>query len=264
MGSYSNRSNKSCFFIFPPSLIRWVHFIRKQRKNCFFIYLFIYLFSAQGWDWLIHLTERISLGRRMNLTVGDFLLKLLNIAGQIYEPLLQLQSSRIPPGVSETPLFRHPHSKQAAQSLLCSGQFSHCEMCKLPSCPVNVLYGRLFASVYFFVRNVKGLTGEKFGVGSVSTTFLLTKKGTKNTCLSTICYQRKIKKLLFRSCHPHGSASFWTTLPLRISMLPDSWLVIRCAPTLILSLPLMLSKTRQSPQVNAPSVFRLMINISLK
>ena len=104
----------------------------------------------------------------MNLTVGDFLLKLLNIAGQIYEPLLQILGSRIPAGLSETPLHRHPHSKVAAQQLASSGQFNHCELCKMPSCPVNVLYGRLFACVYFFVRNVKGLTGEKFGVGSVS------------------------------------------------------------------------------------------------
>ena len=117
---------------------------------------------------MIQLTSRISLGRHVNLTVGDFLLKLLNIAGQIYEPLLQVLGSRIPEGLFDTPLHRHPHSKIAAHKLAGSGQFTHCELCKLPSCPVNVLYGRLFACVYFFVRNVKGLTGEKFGVGSVS------------------------------------------------------------------------------------------------
>ena len=104
----------------------------------------------------------------MELGVGDFLLKLITIAGQIYEPLLQLVGSMIPPEVTNTALYRHPHSIIAARSLLATGQFSHCELCKTPGCPVNVLYARLFASVYFFVYNINGLTGEKFGVGSVS------------------------------------------------------------------------------------------------
>lgn len=104
----------------------------------------------------------------MELGVGDFLLKLVSIASQIYEPLIQLVGPMIPPEVTSTSLYRHPHSIIAARSMIASGQFSHCELCRAPGCPVNVLYARLFACVYFFVRNINGLTGEKFGVGSVS------------------------------------------------------------------------------------------------
>ena len=131
-------------------------------------YIKQFTLRAQGWSWMIELTHRISMGRQMELGVGDFLLKLISIASQIYEPLLQLIGPMIPPEVTETPLYRHPHSVMAARSLLSSGQFSPCELCCSPGCPVNVLYARLFACVYFFVRNVNSLTGEKFGVGSVS------------------------------------------------------------------------------------------------
>ena len=124
-------------------------------------------FSAQGWEWLISLTQRISMGRQMELTVGDFLLKLITIVGQIYEPLVQLAGPRIPEEVQTTSLYRHPHSMIAARAFIASGQFSHCELCRATTCPVNILYARLFASVYFFVRNINGLTGEQFGVGSV-------------------------------------------------------------------------------------------------
>ena len=117
---------------------------------------------------MIELTHRISMGRQMELSAGDFLLKLINITSQIYEPLVQLTSPRIPPEIQETNLYRHPHSWIAAKALVSSGQFSHCELCKATTCPVNVLYARLFACVYFFVRNISGLTGEKFGVGTVS------------------------------------------------------------------------------------------------
>ena len=131
-----------------------------------FIYKF--MFSAQGWEWLIELTQRISVGRQMSLSVGDFLLKLISITGQIYEPLIQIAGPRIPEEVLTTHLYRHPHSLAAARSLISTGQFAHCEMCNATTCPVNVLYARFFASVYFFVRNINGLTGEQFGVGSVS------------------------------------------------------------------------------------------------
>ena len=104
----------------------------------------------------------------MELTIGDFLLKLVTIVGQIYEPLIQIAGTRIPAEVQTSHLYRHPHSIRAARSLVSSGQFVHCEVCQEPTCPVNVLYARLFASVYFFVRNINGLTGEQFGVGSVS------------------------------------------------------------------------------------------------
>ena len=107
----------------------------------------------------------------MELTVGDFLLKLISITGQIYEPLIQLAGPRIPDDVQTTALYRHPHSIIAARALISSGQFTHCEICSSTSCPVNVLYACLFACVYFFVRNINGLTGEQFGVGSVSTVF---------------------------------------------------------------------------------------------
>ena len=104
----------------------------------------------------------------MELTIGDFLLKLVTIVGQIYEPLIQIAGTRLPAEVQTSHLYRHPHSIRAARSLVSSGQFVHCEVCQESTCPVNVLYARLFASVYFFVRNINGLTGEQFGVGSVS------------------------------------------------------------------------------------------------
>ena len=126
------------------------------------------IFRAQGWSWLISLTERITIGRSLSLTVGDLLLKLINISSQIYEPLLQLVSERVPESVLGSTLYRHPHSLPAAHALLQTGQFSPCEECCLTSCPVNILYARLFCSVYFFVVRLSDLTGEKFGVNSVS------------------------------------------------------------------------------------------------
>ena len=125
-------------------------------------------FSAVGWEWLINLTERITIGRQVNLSVGDLLLKLVTVAAQIYEPLLQLVGQRLPQTVMESSLYRHPHAINAAESLMKTGQFSHCEDCRATDCPINVLYCRLFCSVYFFVTNLKGLTDQKFGVGSVS------------------------------------------------------------------------------------------------
>ena len=123
---------------------------------------------AQGWEWLIDLTQRIIIGRQTDLKVGDLLLKLINVVAQVYEPLLQLISPRVPEAVFETALYRHPHSIPAANKLLATGQFSHCENCTLSSCPVNELYCRMFCCVYYFVMQFKGLTNKKFGVGSVS------------------------------------------------------------------------------------------------
>ena len=102
------------------------------------------------------------------MTTGDLLLKLMDVTGQIYEPLIQLIGPRLPPSVLDSPLYRHPHTLQAARSLVSTGQFSPCEHCRQTSCPVNVMYGRFFACVYFFVTNLHALTGEKFGVGCVS------------------------------------------------------------------------------------------------
>ena len=127
-----------------------------------------HIFRAQGWEWLIELSERISLGPRPTLSSGDLLLKLISVAAQIYEPLLQLVSSRVPDSVLESALYRHPHTGHAADRLMRTGQFSHCEDCTSTSCPVNVMYCQLFSCVYFFVTNYKGLTEKKFGVGSVS------------------------------------------------------------------------------------------------
>ena len=65
-------------------------------------------------------------------------------------------------------LADHPHSKSAAADLVSTGQFSHCLKCASTTCPVNVLFARLFASVYFFVQRVRQIDQSRdFGVGHI-------------------------------------------------------------------------------------------------
>ena len=151
---------------------------------------------------MIDLTQRISIGRQFELKSGDLILKLVSVVAQVYDPLLQLVSPHVPQSVLESRLYRHPHSIPAANKLLSTGQFSHCENCTSSSCPVNELYARMFCCVYFFVMQYKGLTDKKFGVGSVS------------------IYLSSIENYF---CH--SILSFCTLMILRSSCLSDSLLL---------------------------------------
>ena len=74
----------------------------------------------------------------------------------------------IPDEITTSALYVHPHSRSAAEDLLSTGQFSHCKKCKSTTCPVNILYCRLFASVYFFVQRVRTISETRaFGVGHI-------------------------------------------------------------------------------------------------
>ena len=54
---------------------------------------------------MIDLTQRISVGRQSDLKAGDLLLKLVTVAAQVFEPLLQLTGSRIPETVKNSAMI---------------------------------------------------------------------------------------------------------------------------------------------------------------